>query len=93
MPSQQDEKDAVDTLLFMSSPKNSGRIHHSNLEPQPSPLKTEMVPPRRVVFDSSSNVHFSARKHSVSAEAQGGVEEASKERIENESRAPMQVAR
>jgi len=50
MPSQQAEKDAVDTLLFMSSPNNSGRLPHNNMEaPHPSPLRSEM--PRRVMFD------------------------------------------
>jgi hypothetical protein len=50
MPSQQAEKDAVDTLLFMSSPNNSGRHPHTNMEaPHPSPLRSEM--PRRVMFD------------------------------------------
>src|SRR5437763_11621288 len=32
MPSQQAEKDAVDTLLFMSSPNNSGRLPHTSVD-------------------------------------------------------------
>jgi hypothetical protein len=54
MPSQQAEKDAVDTLLFMSSPNNSGRVPHGNIDShaQPSPLRSEM-PARRVMFESN----------------------------------------
>ncbi|KAF2198109.1 hypothetical protein GQ43DRAFT_423169 [Delitschia confertaspora ATCC 74209] len=55
MPSQQAEKDAVDTLLFMSSPKNSNRVPHSSLDAQPSPLRTEMAAARRVVFANPHN--------------------------------------
>ena len=51
MPSQQAEKDAVDTLLFMSSPNNSGRLPHTSADAQPSPLRAEM-PARRVMFES-----------------------------------------
>jgi hypothetical protein len=53
MPSQQAEKDAVDTLLFMSSPNNSGRFPHTVTEGHaaPSPLRSEFS--RRVVFESS----------------------------------------
>jgi hypothetical protein len=53
MPSQQAEKDAVDTLLFMSSPNNSGRVPHTSLDgqPHPSPLRSE-VPARRVMFEN-----------------------------------------
>jgi hypothetical protein len=50
MPSQQAEKDAVDTLLFMSSPNNSQRFPH-NSQPVPSPLRADM-PQRRVMFDA-----------------------------------------
>ncbi|KAH7128691.1 hypothetical protein B0J11DRAFT_276615 [Dendryphion nanum] len=55
MPSQQAEKDAVDTLLFMSSPKNSGRVPHAAVDgqPQPSPLRSEF-PARRVMFDHTA---------------------------------------
>ncbi|KAF2659577.1 hypothetical protein K491DRAFT_689191 [Lophiostoma macrostomum CBS 122681] len=54
MPSQQAEKDAVDTLLFMSSPNNSGRLPHGNMDSpaQPSPLRSEM-PARRVMFENN----------------------------------------
>ena len=54
MPSQQAEKDAVDTLLFMSSPKpNPSWQPPNNAEgrTQPSPLKTEYTG-RRVMFDT-----------------------------------------
>ena len=50
MPSQQAEKDAVDTLLFMSSPNNSGRMPHTTDALQPSPLRSEI--PRRVMFEA-----------------------------------------
>lgn len=52
MPSQQAEKDAVDTLLFMSSPNNSGRVPHTSMDQQhyARPLKPEI--PRRVMFES-----------------------------------------
>ncbi|EON63667.1 hypothetical protein W97_02895 [Coniosporium apollinis CBS 100218] len=49
MPSQQAEKDAVDSLLFMSSPQNSAYLAHT-ASAQPSPLRTEFGG-RRVVFE------------------------------------------
>lgn len=54
MPSQQAEKDAVDTLLFMSSPNNSGRVPHTSADTQvlPSPLRSEIPGPRRVMFEN-----------------------------------------
>ncbi|KAF2736782.1 hypothetical protein EJ04DRAFT_596143 [Polyplosphaeria fusca] len=56
MPSQQAEKDAVDTLLFMSSPNNTGRLPHTSMDTQahPSPLRPEVSAPRRVMFDTNS---------------------------------------
>ncbi|KAF2010416.1 hypothetical protein BU24DRAFT_58046 [Aaosphaeria arxii CBS 175.79] len=59
MPSQQAEKDAVDTLLFMSSPNNSGRIPHTSADAQPSPLRTE-VSTRRVMFDHTAQERYMA---------------------------------
>jgi hypothetical protein len=50
MPSQQAEKDAVDTLLFMSSPKNSQHFPHTS-QPAPSPLRAD-APQRRVMFEA-----------------------------------------
>jgi hypothetical protein len=50
MPSQQAEKDAVDTLLFMSSPNNSGRFPHTS-NTAPSPLRAN-APQRRVMFEA-----------------------------------------
>jgi hypothetical protein len=50
MPSQQAEKDAVDTLLFMSSPNNSQRFPHAG-QTGPSPLRAD-APQRRVMFDA-----------------------------------------
>ncbi|OAL47515.1 hypothetical protein IQ07DRAFT_515671 [Pyrenochaeta sp. DS3sAY3a] len=50
MPSQQAEKDAVDTLLFMSSPNNSQRFPHGS-QAAPSPLRAE-APQRRVMFEA-----------------------------------------
>ncbi|OCL05861.1 hypothetical protein AOQ84DRAFT_344143 [Glonium stellatum] len=52
MPSQQAEKDAVDTLLFMSSPNNSSRLAHTSADAQPSPLRSEFPVTKRVVFES-----------------------------------------
>ncbi|KAF1952349.1 hypothetical protein CC80DRAFT_495417 [Byssothecium circinans] len=46
MPSQQAEKDAVDTLLFMSSPNNSGRLPHTGTDAQ----ARANAPARRVMF-------------------------------------------
>lgn len=50
MPSQQAEKDAVDTLLFMSSPNNSQRFPPGS-QAAPSPLRAE-APQRRVMFEA-----------------------------------------
>lgn len=56
MPSQQAEKDAVDTLLFMSSPNHSAHLAHASAavsSAQPSPLRTEFAARgllRRAVF-------------------------------------------
>lgn len=50
MPSQQAEKDAVDTLLFMSSPNNSQRFPPGS-QAVPSPLRAE-APQRRVMFEA-----------------------------------------
>lgn len=59
MPSQQAEMDAVDSLLFMSSPNNSAHLAHTsaNSTAQPSPLQKEFPVAKRVAFDdrSSSN--------------------------------------
>ena len=50
MPSQQAEKDAVDTLLFMSSPKNSQYFSHTT-HVGPNSLR-EGAPQRRVMFEA-----------------------------------------
>ncbi|KAF1924896.1 uncharacterized protein M421DRAFT_103457 [Didymella exigua CBS 183.55] len=50
MPSQQAEKDAVDTLLFMSSPKNSQHFPHTS-QAGHSTLR-EGAPQRRVMFEA-----------------------------------------
>ncbi|KAJ4988440.1 hypothetical protein SVAN01_06057 [Stagonosporopsis vannaccii] len=50
MPSQQAEKDAVDTLLFMSSPKNSQHFPHMS-QAGHSSLR-EGAPQRRVMFEA-----------------------------------------
>lgn len=50
MPSQQAEKDAVDTLLFMSSPKNSQHFPHTSQVGQSS--LREGAPQRRVMFEA-----------------------------------------
>lgn len=59
MPSHQAEKDAVDTLLFMSSPNNSAHLAHTSAAAaasggsvqQPSPLHRADPAPKRVIFD------------------------------------------
>lgn len=66
MPSQQAEKDAVDTLLFMSSPNNSGRLPHTSAEARVQ--RHDFAPPqRRVMFENyppnerdTSHLHPSA---------------------------------
>ncbi|KAF2450341.1 hypothetical protein P171DRAFT_348808 [Karstenula rhodostoma CBS 690.94] len=50
MPSQQAEKDAVDTLLFMSSPNNSGRLPHTSAD-APAQRHDFAPPQRRVMFE------------------------------------------
>lgn len=51
MPSQQAEKDAVDTLLFMSSPNNSSRLAHTSADARAQ--RPDFAPPqRRVMFES-----------------------------------------
>ncbi|PVH76778.1 hypothetical protein DL98DRAFT_424927 [Cadophora sp. DSE1049] len=79
------EQDAIETLLFMSSPGNSGNMGHTfppprtQGSPQLSPLRTEFnsrvraIQARRVEFDTSTA--------SVSAESsEGGAEYRSKMR-------------
>jgi len=51
MPSQQAEKDAVDTLLFMSSPNNSGRVPHTGMDAQIQRANIPL-PQRRVMFET-----------------------------------------
>ncbi|KAK7181814.1 hypothetical protein DPSP01_002405 [Paraphaeosphaeria sporulosa] len=51
MPSQQAEKDAVDTLLFMSSPNNSGRLPHTSADARAARHDFEH-PQRRVMFEN-----------------------------------------
>ena len=71
MPSQQAEKDAVDTLLFMSgSPNNSSNMKFSSSAssgggPQPSPLRSEFALTssaalKRVAFEDVEDVHMSS---------------------------------
>ncbi|KAF2193303.1 hypothetical protein K469DRAFT_693324 [Zopfia rhizophila CBS 207.26] len=62
MPSQQAEKDAVDTLLFMSSPNNSSRLAHTSVDAQPSPLRSEMAPSRRVMFQNHNDIRVDPTK-------------------------------
>jgi hypothetical protein len=92
MPSQQAEKDAVDTLLFMSSPKNSSRVAHTSLDSQPSPLKTEMSSVRRVVFESRATVQFDLVKPTT-REAQARVDVEEMDVMESETRPPIEVGR
>ncbi|KAF2136753.1 uncharacterized protein K452DRAFT_208361, partial [Aplosporella prunicola CBS 121167] len=56
LPSQQAEMDAVDSLLFMSSPNNSAHFAHTsaNSTAQPSPLRSEFASARKVAFDDRS---------------------------------------
>lgn len=52
MPSQQAEKDAVDTLLFMSSPNHSGRAPRPGAEAGAERERLDVVAPqRRVMFE------------------------------------------
>jgi acetyl-CoA hydrolase len=52
MPSQQAEKDALDSLLFMASPNNSSNMKYTDSPAGPSPLRTEFpTAVKRVVFD------------------------------------------
>ncbi|PVI01937.1 hypothetical protein DM02DRAFT_523987, partial [Periconia macrospinosa] len=51
MPSQQAEKDAVDTLLFMSSPNNSGRVPHTSTADGSHQHQRPAATPRRVMFE------------------------------------------
>jgi hypothetical protein len=52
MPSQQAEKDALETLMFMSSPNNSSNLKHAATGLASSPLRSEFPPAaKRVVFD------------------------------------------
>jgi len=51
MPSQQAEKDALETLMFMSSPTNSSNLKHATSAAS-SPLRTEFpAGAKKVVFD------------------------------------------
>ncbi|KAF2502322.1 hypothetical protein BU16DRAFT_4863 [Lophium mytilinum] len=70
MPSQQAEKDAVDTLLFMSSPNNSNRLAHTSADTQPSPLRSEFPAAKRVVFENR-NGSSSSEPDDVRAMANG----------------------
>ena len=52
MPSQQAEKDALDSLLFMASPNNSSNLKYTDSPAGPSPLRTEFpAAVKRVVFE------------------------------------------
>lgn len=50
MPSGQAEKDAVDTLLFMSSPNHSNRLAHAGGDSR-SEKRESALPQRRVMFE------------------------------------------
>ena len=53
MPSQQAEKDALDSLLFMASPNNSSNLKYTDSPAGPSPLRTEFpAAVKRVVFEN-----------------------------------------
>jgi hypothetical protein len=52
MPSGQAEKDALETLLFMSSPNNSSNAKFASGAADPSPLRSEFSPQvKRVIFE------------------------------------------
>ncbi|TKA82040.1 hypothetical protein B0A49_00178 [Cryomyces minteri] len=65
----QAEQDAVESLLFMSSPKNSGHFPHTSQTSTalPSPLRTDFPTPKRVVFESGD-----ARPGTASSSGGGG---------------------
>ena len=53
MPSQQAEKDALESLLFMSSPNNSSNVKYIDSPAGPSPLRSEFpAAAKRVIFES-----------------------------------------
>lgn len=65
MPSQQAEKDAVDTLLFMSSPNNSSRLAHTNADAR-AQRHDFALPQRRVMFeDHPPGERAAGRVHST----------------------------
>ncbi|KAH7411194.1 hypothetical protein BKA64DRAFT_569396 [Cadophora sp. MPI-SDFR-AT-0126] len=79
------EQDAIETLLFMSSPGNSGNMGHTfppprtQGSPQLSPLRTEFN--TRVRASQARRVEFDTSTASVSAESsEGGAEFRSKMR-------------
>lgn len=55
MPSNNAERDAVDTLVFMSSPNNSNNMRYGN-SAQASPLRTEFPGTRDVDYAEMGNV-------------------------------------
>jgi hypothetical protein len=66
------ERDAIETLLFMSSPGNSGNLKHTFSPPglgsqQPSPLRTEFGAPLRGAH--GRNVEFAGVRSLVAGEA------------------------
>ncbi|KAF2816911.1 uncharacterized protein BDZ99DRAFT_513180 [Mytilinidion resinicola] len=81
MPSQQAEKDAVDTLLFMSSPNNSNRLAHTSADAQPSPLRSEFSAAKRVVFENR-NGSSSSEPDDVRAMANGSHDAIQKMRFD-----------
>ncbi|KAF2760545.1 hypothetical protein EJ05DRAFT_288556 [Pseudovirgaria hyperparasitica] len=58
MPSQQDEKDAVDTLLFMSSPNNSAYFANQAHSPYKAELRS-----KRVAFDAGDRTNGLCNPH------------------------------
>jgi len=93
MPSQQAEKDAVDTLLFLSSPNNSASANMGlglgmGGQQQPSPLRAEFVG-KRVGFGEGVEGEGGGRRAVGSRGRDGvvyrrGVREGSEEDSEGE---------
>ncbi|KAF2472894.1 uncharacterized protein BDR25DRAFT_283481 [Lindgomyces ingoldianus] len=78
MPSQQAEKDAVDTLLFMSSPNNSSRVAHTSIDSKahPSPLRSEAARTRRVMFENHSIKDIAGQQHKANIGQSGAFSRA-----------------
>ncbi|KAG9237774.1 hypothetical protein BJ875DRAFT_369281 [Amylocarpus encephaloides] len=72
------EQDAIETLLFMSSPGNSGNMAHvfpprSQASPQCSPLRAEFQPHPRSIHGKKVGFDIAAASDSAGSEASSGA--------------------